>query len=638
VRRGEPGKSYLTLVSVALVMILGLGLPGAPAAAFELFGFRLWGEAPADEETIDPVPYSVTLVVLSDDADLTERIRQASILIAREDLPPSGTVGLVARARDDREGLLAVLYEEARYGGTIDIDIAGRPLEDISVTETLVREGAVAPVRITVDPGPGFVFGSVSVEGHDAPEEAAAVLASVGLVPGAPARSGTVVAAEGALELAWHRRGHPFVTTRDRDLVADHARNVLDVRLRLAPGPVARLGRVEVVGAVDVDPAFLARHAVIPEGSRYHPQILERARIRLARLPALASVAVRTGEVLGPDGSVPVVIQVSERKPRTIGAGVNYASTEGAGVEAFWAHRNVFGQSETLRFEGEVERLTTAGFDDIDARFAVAFTKPGFLHPLLTLDLRTGLLWEDPKPYRRRAWFNEGLLSYEWSEHLTLRAGYGVETSVVDDAFGRDTFTLIGLPLIADYDSRDSELDPTRGLLVRIIAEPVVDLDGRSPFLKADSEVRTYHRLGSRRFVAALRGRAGSIVGSDLRDVPAHRRFYAGGGGSVRGYDYLNIGPRLANGDLTGGLSRLEGSAEMRLRVAENWSVVPFVDVGYVAATNRFGGFDAFQVGVGAGVRYHTAVGPLRLDVAFPLDPHKSDPDFAVYLGIGQAF
>lgn len=636
-RRGEPGKSHLTLVTVAWVLIFGLGLPGAPAAAFELFGITLWGEDPADEETVDPVPYAVTLVVLSDDPDLTERMQRASILIGREALPPSGTVGLVARARDDLEGLLATLYEEGRYGGTIGIDIAGRPLTGLSVTEKLAQAGAVAPVRITVDPGPLFVFGSVVVEGLDAPDEAAAVAASAGLLPGAPARSGTVIAAEGALELAWHRRGHPFVKTADRDLVADHARNVLDVRLKLVPGPVARLGRVEVVGAVDLDPVFLARHAVIPEGSRYHPRILERARARLAGLQAVASVVVRPGETLEADGSVPVLIQVSERKKRTIGAGANFATTEGAGFEAFWAHRNLFGRAETLRVEGEVERLDFGGFNDFDARFAVAFSRPGFLHPLLTLDLRTGLLWEDPKPYHRRAWFHEGLLSYELSEDLTLRAGYELESSIVKDAFGRDTFTLIGMPLIADYDSRDSELDPTRGLLLRLVAEPFFDLDGRSPFLKADSEIRAYHKFGGR-FVAALRGRAGTIVGSELRDIPAHRRFYAGGGGSVRGYDYLNIGPRLANGDLTGGLSRLEGSAEMRIRVAENWSVVPFVDAGYVAETTSFGGFDAFQVGVGAGVRYHTAVGPLRLDVAMPLNPHSSDPEFAVYLGIGQAF
>jgi translocation and assembly module TamA len=102
--------------------------------------------------------------------------------------------------------------------------------------------------------------------------------------------------------------------------------------------------------------------------------------------------------------------------------------------------------------------------------------------------------------------FNEGLLSYEWNEHVTLRGGYFVESSTIDDAFGRDTFTLVGTPLIGDYDSRDSELDPTRGMLVRLIAEPTFDLDGRSPFLKADSEIRTYHRLGSRRFMAACAG------------------------------------------------------------------------------------------------------------------------------------
>jgi translocation and assembly module TamA len=618
-------------------MVIGGWLSAGPAAAFELFGFRLWGEDPAAEDIIDPVPYTVTLVVLSDDPTVIERIGQASVLIAREDQPPSGTVGLLARARDDREGLLATLYEEARYGGTINIEIAGRPLDAISVTETLAPPDQVVPVRITVDPGPMFMFGSVVVAGHDAPDVAAAVAASAGLEPGAPARSGAIIAAERALELAWHRRGHRFVAMTDRSLVADHARNVLDVRLQIAPGPVARLGRVDVVGTEDLDPVFLARQAVIPEGIRYHPDVLERARTRLARLQAVGSVSVRTAETLEPDGTVPIIIEVSERLQRTIGAGVTYATTEGAGVEAFWAHRNLFGQAETLRVEGAIERLLVNDFDKLDARFAVAFNKPGFLHPLLTLDLRTGLLREDPRPYRRHAVFNEALLSWEIEEHLIVRGGLSFDASTVDDAFGRGTFTLLGLPLIAEYDTRDIVLDPTRGMLARVVAEPLIDLDGRSPFFKADLELRYFHQLGPR-FVAAVRGRAGTIVGSDLADIPAHRRFYAGGGGSVRGYEYLNIGPRLDDGRLTGGLSRLEGSAEMRIRVAEYWSVVPFMDVGYVARDFDFTSFDAFRVGIGAGVRYHTAVGPLRLDVAVPLNPQSGDPDFAIYLGIGQAF
>jgi translocation and assembly module TamA len=182
-------------------MVLGGWLSAGPAAAFELFGFRLWGEDPAAEDIIDPVPYTVTLVVLSDDTTVIERMGQASVLIAREDQPPSGTVGLLARARDDREGLLATLYEEARYGGTIDIEIAGRPLDAISVTETLAPPDQVVPVRITVDPGPMFMFGSVVVAGHDAPDVAAAVAASAGLEPGAPARSGAIIAAEGRWSL-----------------------------------------------------------------------------------------------------------------------------------------------------------------------------------------------------------------------------------------------------------------------------------------------------------------------------------------------------------------------------------------------------------------------------------------------------
>lgn len=610
-----------------------------PAGAFEFLGTQLTGDRPVEREAIDPVPYLVTLRVLSSEPALIDSIGKASVLVAREHTPPSGTVGLLARAREDQEGLLRVLYEAARYGGTVQITIAGRPLGDIDAVDPVPGAGPV-PVSITVDPGPSFVFGSVVVAGEDPPADALLIAGRAGLAPGEPARASVVRAAEAALVAVLQRRGHAFAAVSERSLIADHARQALDVHLAVTPGPVARFGPVLVKGNVDVEPAFLARHANIPQGMPFDPQVLEQARQRLARLGALASVTVRTATAPEPDGSVAVVIEVSERKKRTIGAGATVASTtEGAGVEAFWMHRNLFGEAETLRLEGTVERLFEAdALDELDARLAIAFTKPGFLDPLVTLDMRTGLLQEDPNPYHRVAAFHESVLKTEITQHLTLCAGIEIDRSRIDDAFGSRRWTTIGLPVIAEHDSRDSLLDPTEGLLARIVAEPFFDAGGRSPFFSAEAEFRAYIRLGTPAFVLALRGTAGAIIGSELPDIPAHRRLYAGGMTSVRGYDLFNIGSRFAGLDATGGLARLEGSAEARLRLTERWSVVPFVDAGFVTAEPDFSGRDDLGIGVGVGLRYHTAAGPFRLDIAFPLDPHRSDPEFAVYVGIGQAF
>ncbi len=124
---------------------------------------------------------------------------------------------------------------------------------------------------------------------------------------------------------------------------------------------------------------------------------------------------------------------------------------------------------------------------------------------------------------------------------------------------------------------------------------------------------------------------------NDIANVAADRRLYAGGAGSVRGYAYQNLGPRDGGGNNTGGRSAFLVSAEARYRLTDQLGVVAFVDAGnaYASTVPDFGDI---KVGVGAGVRYMTAVGPIRFDVAVPLQPRSGDPAVAVYVGLGQAF
>ena len=129
----------------------------------------------------------------------------------------------------------------------------------------------------------------------------------------------------------------------------------------------------------------------------------------------------------------------------------------------------------------------------------------------------------------------------------------------------------------------------------------------------------------------------GSILGADLTDVPANRRFYSGGGGSVRGYAYQGIGPKDINDDPIGGLSYMEANAELRIGVTDKIGIVPFIDVGAVSTGSALENSD-FQAGAGVGLRYKTPFGPLRVDFAVPLNPGPGDPDYGIYAGIGQAF
>ena len=130
----------------------------------------------------------------------------------------------------------------------------------------------------------------------------------------------------------------------------------------------------------------------------------------------------------------------------------------------------------------------------------------------------------------------------------------------------------------------------------------------------------------------------GSLFGgSGLASIPATRRFFAGGGGSVRGYAYQEISPYNDAGDATGGRSYATGSFEVRMQVTETIGIVPFLDVGSVSR-NNVPNFSDLRMGAGVGLRYMTPFGPLRLDVAVPLQRYDDGSRYGIYAGIGQSF
>jgi translocation and assembly module TamA len=162
--------------------------------------------------------------------------------------------------------------------------------------------------------------------------------------------------------------------------------------------------------------------------------------------------------------------------------------------------------------------------------------------------------------------------------------------------------------------------------------------EGVRPYVKVQAQGSAYFPFGEKaRTVVATRLKMGSMIAGVIPDIPASRRFYAGGGGSVRGYSYQAVGPRLADNTPQGGASLLEASLELRQQLTRRWSVVGFVDAGAVG-TDQFPTGKDLSAGAGLGVRYDLGFGPIRADVAVPLDKRTGDPAFQVYLSIGQSF
>jgi translocation and assembly module TamA len=211
-----------------------------------------------------------------------------------------------------------------------------------------------------------------------------------------------------------------------------------------------------------------------------------------------------------------------------------------------------------------------------------------------------------------------------------------------NDGEGFRDFFLLGLPVFADYDSSDDLLNPTKGKRLRVDATPFVGIEdnGDVPlFTRVNATGSLYEALDADgAYVLAARARLGSVITDDVDSVPANRRLYSGGGGSVRGYAERSIGPLDENGDPIGGLSVMEVGAELRARFAGDIGGALFVEAGEVGTESWPTFEEGVQYAAGAGLRYFSPIGPIRVDLGVPLNPRDSDDNFQIYLSIGQAY
>lgn len=615
----------------------------APAHAFEIFGITLFGskaEAEEDATIGDPQRYDVDFAVTDDDVE--KRLKGASTLWADKDEPASGAAGLIAKARGDYRRLLAALYAEGRYGGTISIRIDGREASDLPPDATLAEPARVA---IAVDPGPLFSFREAAIV-NQAPATAdwrdeVDDPRDEGFAPDEVARSGAVLRAERLAVEAWRQQGYAKAEVADRRVEAAHDADVIDARITIEPGRKAHYGPVTVEGAERLDAEWVAWMTGLKPGQEYDPDDLKRASTRMARLDVFRAARFQEAEFINDDGLLPITYIVQERLPRRFGIGGTWSSVDGGGVEAFWLHRNLFGRAERLKVEGKVAGIgQTFKPDEFTYKVGASFVKPGILTPDTSFSASLFGDREVLEAYTRTALTLTAGVSHEFTDQLSGRLFVNAARARFEDAeYGRRDFTTLGLAGALTYDTRDNAADAARGVFLEATVEPFYEFERGNAAVRAVAEARAYYGFGEdSRFVLAGRFKLGMLAGPPAADLPPDLLFFAGGGGSVRGYAYRNIGVETPAGNVVGGRSLTEASVEARMRVTDSIGVVAFADAGYVGADSIPTFDDRLRVGVGGGLRYLTGLGPIRLDVAVPLDRRPGDPSVAFYVGLGQAF
>ena len=231
-------------------------------------------------------------------------------------------------------------------------------------------------------------------------------------------------------------------------------------------------------------------------------------------------------------------------------------------------------------------------------------------------------------------------IEYAYSPTLSFAAGGSLEFEDITDNTDRRQFTLVGLPLSLTRDTSDDLFDPTRGNRLTASLTPYVSLlgDNTQFFVARLSDAQYLSLASDDSLIVAAWGRVGSIFGDQSADIPATKRLYGGGGGSVRAYGYQKLGPLDSDGDPLGGRSQVGGGLELRGRITDEFGGVIFLEGGNVYQ-DPVPDFDTpILWGAGFGLRYYTELGPIRLDLAFPINPRSQDDFFQLYVSLGQAF
>lgn len=580
---------------------------GTPAGSTSRYGYRLDG--------ID-IPASPLL---------RERFVQLSSLVSN-DGQPANAAQLDRRAREDSLLLTGLLRAEGYY--------------DARVTSRAELQDGRVLVILDAAPGVRYRFASVAIEGLDTTGDSAAGLgAAFGIKPGDPVDADAVAAGETALRTRIAEQGFPFAVVGAPQIVVDHAAHDATLTMSVVSGGVRRIGRIITPpGTRPFGADHVAEIARFSTGDRYDATEIADLRRALIQTGLVSSVDVRP--VAAPDpATVDLAVTMAPAPVHTIAGELGYGTGEGARAEVSWTHRNLFPPEGGLTLRGVLgtrEQLISSIFrrNNFHGRDRV-----------LTFQANASKLVRDA--YRAKTFALGASLErqtniffqkkWTWSLGGELIASDERDVIVSTGQPRERTYFIGALPTSLTYDGSDDLLDPTRGFRLGGRLSPELSLEGKAfGYTRVQLDASAYHRVGPR-VVVAGRLRLGTIFGAPRDAIAPSRRFYAGGGASVRGYSYQDIGPRDPNNAPIGGRSLAEVSIEARIRIFGAFGVVPFLDGGNIStdATPRF---TSLRYGTGLGFRYYSSFGPIRIDVGTPINPQPGDARVAVYVSLGQAF
>lgn len=556
-----------------------------------------------------------------DDTEILEALNCASELITLIESPPATETALRRRAEADIPNLIRGLHSFAYYNAKIDFDFK--------------TDCQPALIIVKVDLGPVYPIHSFAIfpacDETDYPFDTIK-LKRLGIKCGEPALPKTIIQAESSLLDILASEGYPLAKIENREVVADQITKSVDIILKVDTGPVVYFGETTINGLRRVDESVVRKKIRWCEGRQYDPCLIEKTLCDIELSGLFCTVAITPADEVEEECFLPINIELEEGRHRTIGFGVGYNTQLGPGFIGIWEHRNMRNLGEKLSFKADVAARSQTG--------TILYKQPDFLCQ------RQDLLWiaelenENTKGFSDTAFSYSGLVDREINDHSKFSYGGTIKQLHTEHSNNNRQFILLKSPLVYRWTNANDLLDPTRGrsLVVRFTPTYQVVNPQTAYFITTVTGTGYRSLTKDKSIVLAFKACVGSIFGSSDISIPPPERFYIGSESTLRGYNYLTVSP-LEGTKPIGGRSMMVYTAEIRWRLTEQFGAALFYDVGnvYEEVIPKFS-FKQLQ-SLGAGVRYHTPVGPLRFDIAFPLNRRPDiDRPFQFYFNIGQSF
>jgi outer membrane protein assembly complex protein YaeT len=525
------------------------------------------------------------------------------------------------------------LYESVGYyGAEVTYDLVPDPEESTVAIAIRVAEGE--PIRVE------DVIVETTVSGPEKDEVERGLRHGVPLAIGAVFVESEYLRGDEQIRAFFLDRGHAHVKTTRRAEV-DRDRHTARIRYTADPGPVARFGETTVVGTEDVEPELVTRELAYEPGEQFSLEKIDKSQAKIVGLDLFRGVRM-TPELENPDPTiVPMRVDVKEKPVREIRLGVGYGTDVGPRGLIQWQHKNWLGGGRQLflslrgsqvQSDAEATLIQPHLFGDEANRGILSFK----------------ILRDDEETYDLLGARLVPRFEHRFSPTLVGFVAYRLEydkVSGVDqatrDAIGgvKEKGLLSGPGLGLVWDTSENPLDPQGGHVIAVeLAQAGVIWGGAYRYWRGIVEGKKYFAIGWET-ILALRLKLGlaDAIGDD-DDLPIFERFYAGGEKSVRGYARHRLGPLSTTDRPLGGLSLVEGSVELRRPIWGPIGGAVFMDFGQVSLDAFDPPIDDLKFAPGVGVTYTTPIGPLRLDIAFPLDPPPGDASWQLHFSIGQFF